>query len=87
MPRPKKPPLTHLDKFGQIIATGNKVAVAHHNRLRVCNVERITPKRIHLKPVNLISTSRWDCFQASPEEAIVVEGLDILSFILKGKIG
>jgi hypothetical protein len=85
MAREKKAPSEHTDLLGQKIVLGSLVAAARQNQLKICNVTKLNPKMIRLVPVNGGHPSAG--FQVFGHQAVVVEGEDVLSFILKGNKG
>ncbi len=85
MARAKKPPPEHNDILGHPISEGCKVAVARHNQLKVCSVTKLSPKMIRVIPVNGGYPAAG--FQVFGHQTVVVEGEDVLSFILRGKTG
>jgi len=85
MARQKKPPPEHKDILGHPIVEGTKVAVARHNLIKVCNVVKLNPKMLRVVPVN--GGYPASGFQVFGHQAVVIDGEDVLSFILKGKQG
>lgn len=85
MAREKKPPPEHKDLLGQPIITGTKVAVARHNQLRICSVVKLSPKMLRVEPVN--AGYPQSGFQVFGHQTVVIDGTDVLSFILKGNKG
>lgn len=76
----KKVTPEHFDILGRPIHIGTKVAVAVHNELLVCSVIKVTPKMIRVMPI------RWhggDGHLSYGSQCVVVEGEDVLAYILK----
>ncbi len=85
MAPPKKAPVEHKDRFGQVISVGNKVVLAKSNSLRVCSIDRITTKMVHAVPVN--GGYPGSGFLVYPNDVVLVEGPDVLHYMLLGKKG
>lgn len=77
MPKEK---IEHVDILGQPLAEGNYVAVSHHNMMYVCQIVKITPKKIRAKPL------KWrgeDGILKSPQDSVLLSGPDAMVYILK----
>lgn len=78
---PKKVTPEHSDILGRPICLGTKVAVAVHNSLMICSVTKIMPKMIRAMPVQ---GHYRDGYLVYGSQCVVVEGEDVLAYILKG---
>ena len=75
--------IQHVDILGQPLKLNSYVAVAHQNGLHICNIIKITPKQIRVKPMGN-SYYRGDSgWLKYPSEAILLEGESALVYILK----
>jgi hypothetical protein len=81
--RIKEEALQKFDILGQPIVLGCYVAAPRSNALKVCQVEKITNKMVHLKAVN--KTGWRDEFMIYPEHAVRLDGPDALAYILKAQ--
>lgn len=78
MPK-EKIEIQHVDVLGQPLKLNSYVAVAHQNGLHICNIIKITPKQIRVKPMG----SSYCGWLKYPSEAILLEGESALVYILK----
>ena len=78
----KKVTPDHVDILGRPIHIGTKVAVAVHNSLMICSVIKIMPKMIRVMPIR--GYYRDDGCLVYGNQCVVVEGEDVLAYILKG---
>lgn len=85
MAREKKPLPDLVDVFGRPITVGSKVAVCKANMLRICNVVKLNPKMLRVVPVNGSYPKLG--FLVFPQQSVVVDGEDVLAYILSGKQG
>lgn len=83
MTRVKKEPPEHKDVIGQPVYVGSKLAVARNNSLMVCSVIELCPKMIKVKPV--MGTYRQGGFVVYSSQTVVIEGPDVLAYVLRGK--
>lgn len=79
----KKEPVEHKDILGNPILDTSKLAVARHNQLYVCSILKITPKMMRVTPIQGNTYPKE--FLAYPDNCVVVDGPDVLVYILKGK--
>jgi hypothetical protein len=52
--------------------------------LVVCSIVKIHPKMMRVKPINAGQYYRGDGYLAYPDNCIVVDGPDVMAYILKG---
>jgi hypothetical protein len=76
--------IEHKDVLGNPITLSSKLAVARHNTLVVCSIVKIHPKMMRVKPINAGQYYRGDGYLAYPDNCIVVDGPDVMAYILKG---
>lgn len=81
MAKTKKDLPEHKDVIGVPIHVGSKVAVARSNSLMVCSVLELCPKMIKVKPIT--SGYRQDGIVVYSSATVVIEGPDVLAYILK----
>jgi hypothetical protein len=81
MTTPKKEQ-EHKDKLGRQITVGSKVAVSRRNALRLCSVVKVHPIMLSVSPVNANGE-----FLVYPSDSIVIDGPDLLAYVLKGNRG
>ena len=80
-----KETVQHKDLLGNLILPESKLAVSHRNNLKICSILKITPKMMRVKP--LFETSYWrdeDGYLVYPSQCVVVDGPDVLAYILRG---
>jgi len=75
--------IEHKDVLGNPITVDSKLAVARHNDLVVCSIVRITPKMIRVKPLKT-NGYRASEYLAYPNNCVVVDGPDVMAYILRG---
>lgn len=81
----KKEPTEHKDLLGNPITMESKLAVSHRNSLKICSLLKITPKMMRVKP--LFATGYWreeDGYLVYPDQCVVVDGPDVLAYMLRG---
>jgi len=78
---PKKVIPDHLDILGNPIQLGTKVAVGTGNSLEICSIVKLTPKMLRAKPVK---GRHSDGYLVYSSQCVVVDGEDVLAYILKG---
>lgn len=83
MTKVKKEPPEHKDVIGVPVLVGAKVAVARSNRLLVCSVIELCPKMIKVRPV--MGRYSEDGFVVYSSQTVVIEGPDVLAYVLRGK--
>lgn len=71
----------HKDILGNPIVEGSILAVSHRNMLKVCCIENITSKMLRVAPIN--SRRKQGNFLVYPYQTIVLEGPDVVAYILK----
>ncbi len=72
-----------VDILGQPLVVGCYVAAPRSNMLKVCQIEKLSNKMIHLKAVN--KTGYRDEFMIYPQFAVRLDGPDALAYILKAQ--
>jgi hypothetical protein len=72
--------IEHKDILGQPLAEGNYVAVSHRNSLQVCQIMKLNPKMMRVKPVK--GYYRSDGYLIYSEQCILLSGPDALAYIL-----
>ena len=82
MSKVKKEPPEHKDRLCNPIKLGDKLAVAHHNSLRICSVTKLNPKMIEVTPVNPKYANSE--FLVYSHETVVLNEADVLVYIIKG---
>jgi hypothetical protein len=78
MAKEKEP---HLDIFGQPLSKGSYVAVSHHNELQICQISKLNPKMMRVKP--LTGYYKSDGYLAYSDQSVLLSGPDALAYILK----
>ena len=71
---------THLDFFGNPVVEGCKVIIPRSNTLRLCTVNKITPKMAHVIPV---TSGKSKGYYVYTSDTVVVDSEDVLAYILK----
>lgn len=87
MPREKKPDPIHTDRLGREIVVGSKVAAPRSNSLKICTVTKLNPKMITVHVVNTGEAGYANHFHVYSKDTVVLDGEDVLSYILKGHKG
>jgi len=72
--------IEHFDILGQPLAEGNYVAISHHNTMYVCQIKKITPKKLKALPIKWKS---GDGILVYPQDSVLLSGPDALAYILK----
>ncbi len=85
MEKEKKAIPVHKDIFGFTLTEGTKVVTTRSDRLRVCTVTRMTEKMVLVTPVNEARPSNG--FRVYSKDTVLVDGPDVLHYILSGKRG
>lgn len=83
--RKEKVMIEHTDILGQPIDNGSYLAVSHHNQLQVCQVIKINPKTLRVKPLNPKKSKyywRNGDYQVFPDQTVRLTGPDALVYIL-----
>ena len=83
MAKTEKEKIEHKDVLGNPIVDSSKLAVAYRNSLYVCSIQKITPKMMRVAPIQDNSWPRE--MLVYPDNCVVVDGPDVLAYILKGK--
>lgn len=78
---PKLQPI-HTDILGQEIKEGDYVAAAHQTSLRICQITKINPKMIRVRPIVKGGYRKSDMLIYS-SETILLNGEDAVAYILK----
>ena len=84
MAKTEKEPIEHKDILGNPILETSKLAISYKNDLYICSVEKITPKMLKAKIIGKGNTWRSELL-VKPERCVVVDGPDVLAYILKGQ--
>lgn len=71
----------HLDFFGVEITVDTKVVIPRGNTLKLCNVEKLTPKMALVAPVS--SKGYRKSHYVYCNQTVVVNSDDVLAYILK----
>ena len=72
----------HKDLLGNPITENSKLAVSHHNSLKICSIVKLNPKMLRVKPIN--QHYRGDGYLVYPTQTVVVDGPDVMAYILRG---
>jgi len=75
----------HKDLLGNPITESSKLAVSHHNSLKICSIVKLNPKMLRVVPIN--SKRKWaegDGYLVYPSQTVVVDGPDVMAYILRG---
>lgn len=70
----------HKDILGQPLSEGNYVAISHHNAMHVCQIKKITPKKIRACPLK--GYYRKDGWLIYPSDSVLLSGPDAMAYIL-----
>ena len=81
----------HFDVLGRLLKVGDPVAVANtSNTLLIGQITALTPKQIRVvkygspaKIVDWRGTEKWNGRLRYPSEAVLLEGSDLLMYLLK----
>lgn len=73
--------IEHKDLLGNPILETSKLAVSHRNCLYICSIIKITDKMMRVKPLK--TTYRSSGFLVYPTQTVVVDGPDVLAYMLK----
>jgi hypothetical protein len=73
----------HTDILGNLITESSKLAVARHNSLVICSIIKMTDKMIRVESIIAKNNGRGGSgFLAYPKQSVVVDGPDVLAYIL-----
>ncbi len=75
--------ITHKDILGNPIDATSKLAVSHRNMLKICSIVKMSPKMMRVKPINNQSY-RGEGYLVYPSQCVVVDGPDVMAYILRG---
>ena len=78
MPKEK---IEHVDIIGQPLNEGNYVAISHHNAMHVCQIKKITAKKIRACPLR--GYYKKDGWLIYPSDSVLLSGPDAMVYILK----
>jgi hypothetical protein len=73
------------DILGQPLAIGCYVAAPRHSMLKICRVDKISNKMIHLRAIEKTSSRHLDEFMSYPHYVVRLDGPDVMAHILKAK--
>jgi hypothetical protein len=73
--------IQHKDVLGNPILSTSKLAVAYKNNLYVCSILKITPKMMRVKSLKASYQKEMIVY---PGNTVVVDGPDVLAYMLKG---
>jgi hypothetical protein len=76
---PKKV-IEHVDVVGQQITAGRHVAISRNKIMMICLVVKLSPKRIHVKPLNGIKEL---IFLIPPEQTVLLQESDMIVYLLR----
>jgi hypothetical protein len=79
----KKVKESKADILGQPLVVGCYVAAPRSNMLKVCQIDKISNKMIHLRAVQKTGWTGRDEFMSYPEHVVRLDGPDALAYILK----
>ena len=71
----------HKDILGNIIEENSKLAVSHHNELKICSIVKILPKMLRVKPLHGYYR---EGFLVHDKQTVIVDGPDVTAYMLKG---
>lgn len=72
--------IEHKDILGQPLSLGNYVAASQANSLYICQIIKITPKMIRVRPIK----GYWrDGFLKYAADLVVLSGPEALAYILR----
>ena len=74
----------HKDILGNPITESSKLAVSHHNSLKICSIVKLNPKMLRVKPINAGQYYRGEGYLVYPSQTVVVDGPDVMAYILRG---
>ena len=77
----KKVTPDHVDILGRPIHLGTKVAVGTGNSLVICSIIKLSPKMVRAMPIKGYHREGYLVYGS---QCVVVEGEDVLAYILKG---
>lgn len=78
-----KETINHKDILGNPIDQNSKLAVAHKNDLKICSIVKLNPKMLRVKPLNN-QYYRGEGYLVYPDQTVVVDGPDVLAYMLRG---
>lgn len=73
----------HKDLLGNIITEDSKLAVAHKGMLKICSIVKLSPKMMRVKPI-ANEYYRGDGYLVFPSQTVVVDGPDVMAYVLRG---
>ena len=71
----------HLDILGQPLAEGNYVAISRFNTMYICQIKKITSKKIRVCPLK--GYFKHDGWLIYSQDSVLLSGPDALAYILK----
>lgn len=72
----------HKDILGQPLQEGNYVAISHHNMMYVCQIIKLNPKMIRVRPLKNGYRAE-DGYLIYSNQSVLLSGADALVYILK----
>jgi len=75
--------IQHKDLLGNEITDASKLAVSWKNSLYICSIIKIHPKMMRCKPL-VRSTWMADGILVYPNQCVVVDGPDVMAYVLRG---
>lgn len=75
----------HKDILGNIITESSKLAVAHKGMLKICSIVKLSPKMMRVKPI-ANQYYRGEGYLVFPSQTVVVDGPDVMAYILRGGV-
>lgn len=78
--------IKHKDILGNPINENSKLAVSRHNNLKICSIVKLSPKMLRVKPLDN-PNYRGEGYLVYPNQTVVVDGPDVLAYILRGNNG
>lgn len=75
--------IEHTDILGNPILENSKLAVSHKNMLKICSIVKVSPKMLRVKPI-ANKHYRGEGYLVYPTQTVVVDGPDVMAYILRG---
>lgn len=79
--------IEHKDLLGNPIIKTSKLAVSHRNCLKICSIVKITNKMLRVRPLGARFYSPDDGYLVYPTQTVVVDGPDVMAYVLRGNGG
>jgi hypothetical protein len=72
--------IEHVDVVGQPITVGRHVVISRNKIMIVCLVVKLSPRRVHLKPLKGIKEL---IFLIPPEQIVLLQESDMIVYLLR----